>query len=218
MAGVTSEAGAGLSGKLAMLCALAGALWLLATVLIGGAAFPGYDHASQYISELGATGAPHGQTVSWLGFLPVGVFVSAFALFAWRAAPRSAIASLGFIGAFLFAIGYVGAAFFPCDFGCRPDTPSFSQIVHEVLGLAGYLFAPLTLLLLAIAARSWPSAGWLAILGFIAAPAALVGLGGLLDSESPLLGLFQRVLETSVTGWIVACGIYLDLKRKTAAH
>jgi hypothetical protein len=205
------------NGKLAMICALLGAVWLAAMVIIGGAAWEGYDHVSQYISELGAAGAPHGWQVSWLGFLPVGLLITAFAFFAWRAAPRSTLATVGFVGIFLFAIGYTGSAFFPCDFGCRPETPSFSQVMHELIGLVGYLLAPVTILLLALAARTWPRAMWLVVLGFIAAPFALVGLGGLLDPDSPTLGLFQRVLETSVIGWVVACGLYLGAQSKTAA-
>lgn len=206
-----------MNGKLAMITGVLGAAWLVAMVLVGGAAWDGYDHVAQYISELGATGAPHGWQVSWLGFLPIGLLTCAFALFAWMAAPRSVLSTLGFVGVFLFSIGYVGSAFFPCDFGCRPDTRSFSQVMHELVGLAGYLLAPLTLLLLGIAAWKWPGAMWLSILAFIAAAGALVGLGGLVDPNFEQVGLYQRVLEASMLSWIVACALYLGLQRKTAA-
>jgi hypothetical protein len=208
---------AGMNGKLAMITGVLGAAWLVAMVAIGGAAWDGYDHVAQYISELGATGAPHGWQVSWLGFLPIGLLICAFALFAYIAAPRTALSALGFVGVFLFAIGYVGSAFFPCDFGCRPDTPSFSQVMHELVGLAGYLLAPLTLLLLGLAAWGWPGARWLAMLGFVAAAGALVGVGGAMDPESPTVGLYQRVLEASMLIWIVGCGLYLGLQKRTAA-
>jgi hypothetical protein len=198
-----------------MIAGVLGALWVLALTLIGGASFPDYNHGGQFISELGATGAPHGWKVSWFGFLPAGILVCAFSLFAWIAAPRSVPSTLGFVGIFLFAIGYVGAAFFPCDFGCRPQTPSFSQTMHELIGLAGYLLAPVTLLLLALAARSWPNAGWLAVLGFVTAVAALGGLV-MLDPDFALVGAAQRLLEASVLGWIVACAAYLG-QSKTAA-
>lgn len=206
-----------LNGKLAMITGVLGAAWLVAMVLIGGAAWDGYDHVGQYISELGATGAPHGWQVSWLGFLPIGLLICAFAFFAYMAAPRSVLSALGFVGVFLFSIGYVGSAFFPCDFGCRPDTPSFSQVMHELVGLAGYLLAPLTLLLLGLAAWKWQGARWLAILGFIAAAGALVGVGGLMEPESPTVGLYQRVLEASMLSWIVGCGLFLGLQKRTAA-
>lgn len=205
-----------MSGKLAMITGVLGAAWLVAMVLIGGAAWDGYDHVGQYLSELGAAGAPHGRHVSWLGFLPVGLLICAFAFVAYLAAPRSVLSALGFVGVFLFSIGYVGSAFFPCDFGCRPDTPTFSQVMHELVGLPGYLLAPLTLLLLGLAAWKWPSARWLAILGFGAAAGALVGFGGLMDPESPTAGLYQRVLEASMLSWIVGCGLYLGLQKRTA--
>ncbi|ANP47494.1 hypothetical protein ATE48_17050 [Candidatus Viadribacter manganicus] len=209
---------AGMNGKLAMITGLLGAAWLVAMVLIGGASFDGYDHVAQYISELGANGAPYGWHVSWMGFLPIGVLICAFAYFAWRAAPRSVLATLGFVGVFLFSIGYVGSAFFPCDYGCRPDNPSFSQVMHELVGLAGYLLAPLTLIVLGLAAWKWPGAAWLAVVAFIAAVGALVGLGGIMDAASPQVGLYQRALEASVLGWIVSCSLYLGLKNKTAAQ
>jgi hypothetical protein len=202
--------------KLAMITGVLGALWVLVLTLAGGATFEGYDHSSQFISELGASGAPHGWKVSWLGFLPAGLLVCAFALFAWLAAPRSALSTLGFIGVLLFAIGYVGSAFFPCDFGCRPDEPSSSQVMHELIGLAGYLFAPITLLLLGLSARTWPNARWLAILGYIAAIGALAGLVKL-DPAFAHVGLAQRVLETSMLSWVFACALYLGLQSKTAA-
>lgn len=195
-------------GRLAMTCALLGAVWLFAMVVIGGLTFPGYDHVSQYISELGANGAPFGFEVSWYGFLPVGVFVIAFAVFAWLATPRSVLGTLGFAGIVLFAVGYVGAAFFRCDYGCRPEDPSPAQALHLLFGLAGYLFAPLTLLLLALAARQWPNGGGVALAGFIAAPAALIAFVTMAP-DSPLVGVSQRVLEASVMGWIVVCGLYL---------
>ncbi|MBX9747520.1 MAG: hypothetical protein K2X34_11500, partial [Hyphomonadaceae bacterium] len=76
------------------------------------------------------------------------------------------------------------------------------------LGLAGYLFAPLTLLLLALAARGWPNAGGVALAGFVAAPVALVAFLSM-SPDSPFVGVSQRVLEASVMGWIVICGVHL---------
>lgn len=197
-----------MTGKLAMACALLGTVWLVAMVVIGGATYLGYDHVSQYISELGANGAPHGWAVSWLGFLPIGILICGFAVFAWMAAPRSVLSTLGFLGIFLFAIGYAAASYFRCDYGCRPEEPSFSQAMHELFGLAGYLGAPLTLLLLGLAARRWPGGRLVSVLGFVCAPIAFVALGSM-GPDSAFLGLSQRVLEASVLSWVVACGLYL---------
>jgi hypothetical protein len=123
------------------------------------------------------------------------------------------LSTLGFIGIFLFAVGYAAASYFRCDFECRHEDASFSQQMHELFGLAGYLGAPLTLLLLGLAARKWPGAGLVSILGFIGAPVAFVALGSMAP-ESAYLGLSQRVLEASVLSWVVACGFYLGRTQK----
>lgn len=202
--------------KLAMVSALLVAAWHVAMLVIGGATFPGYDHMSQFISEMGATGAPHSFEVSWYGFAPIGILIAAFAIFAWRAAPRSILFTLGLIGIFMYAVGYVGTAVYPCDYGCRPENPTATHQMHLLFGLVSYLFAPVMLLLLGLAVRKWPKAGWLSVVGFIGAIGAFGGLMTF-DPASPFIGLSQRVIEASVIGWIVACGLYLGLQKRTAA-
>jgi hypothetical membrane protein len=95
--------------------------------VLGGANFPNYSHASQLISELGAFDAPNARIINLAGFLPAGLLISAFTFFAWRSLPRSRATTLGMLGLALFAMGYVAAAFFPCEPGCRPAQPSLSQ-------------------------------------------------------------------------------------------
>jgi hypothetical protein len=186
---------------LAFWSAIIGASLLVLMTVAGAAAWPGYSHVSQYISELGATGAPHGRLVSLGGFLPVGVLLTTFAVLAALIPPRGVLKTLGSIGLFLFALGYLGAAVFPCDFGCRPETPSGSQMLHMAFGLAGYILAPLTLAVLAIASRKWPGAKGLFPLGLVCAVVAGIAFFSMAD---PFAGLFQRVLEGSVLLWIVA--------------
>jgi hypothetical protein len=198
-----------------MMSALLAAAWHVAMLVIGGATFPGYDHVGQFISELGATGAPRGFEMSWYGFLPIGVFMIAFAVFTWLAAPRSVLLALGLIGIFLYAVGYLGTAVFPCDYGCRPEQPSFAHQMHLLFGLGSYLFAPLMLALLALAVRKWPNAGWLFVIGIVTAVGALGGLMTF-DESSPYVGLSQRVIEVSVIGWVLACGLYLGLQPRTS--
>jgi hypothetical membrane protein len=198
-------------GKLVLGTALVGASAVLLLTVIGGAAYPGYSHASQFISELGAAGAPHAGLVNLAGFLPAGVLICTFAALAWKALPKSGATTAGLLGIALFGFGYLVAAYFPCDVGCRPGEPSLSQLVHNLLGLAGYLSAPLALALLGWQARSWPGAGVLSVIGFAGAVGAFVGLV-FLSPEFAYVGVAQRVLEASVLVWVVACGIYVNRK------
>jgi hypothetical protein len=115
---------------------------------------------------------------------------------------------IGFIGIFLFAIGYLGATVFHCDYGCRPEEPSFSQIMHNTFGLIGYLFAPLCMALLGLAARKWPDGRLVSIWAFAAAVISLAGLLTI-SPESPYAGLSQRAIEGAVLSWVVVCALYL---------
>ena len=75
-------------------------LWFTATIVIGGLFYPDYNHISQFISELGATGSPYGNYVNYLGFLPTELFILAFVLICSSVIPRT---KANFIG--LFFIG-----------------------------------------------------------------------------------------------------------------
>jgi hypothetical membrane protein len=194
--------------KLVLASAVLGTLAIALLTILGGASFPGYSHASQFISELGATGAPHARLVNLAGFLPAGILICSFAVLAWKALPGSVGATLGLLGIALFGFGYLVAAYFPCDVGCRPSEPSFSQFMHNALGMLGYLTAPLALALLGWQARAWQGGQLLSVLGFACAVAAFAGLA-LLSPEFAYVGVAQRVLEASVLSWTVACGIYL---------
>lgn len=181
---------------------------LLIMTVAGGAAWPGYSHVSQFISELGATGAPHGRLVSLGGFLPVGIFITLFAVLAAFVSPRGGLRFAGFALLVLFALGYVAAAFYPCDFGCRSVTPSASQMLHNLAGLGGYLGAPIGLILLGVSARGWPVGKLLSPLAFICAAVSFVAFVVMLG-EPPIGGLVQRVLEGAVAVWMLACAFTL---------
>ena len=194
--------------KLGLIAGILGVTTVVLLTVIGGANFPNYNHASQFISELGAEGAPNGRAISLAGFLPAGLLLTAFAIFAWRSLPRSALTTFGMAGLVFFALGYLIAAFFPCEGDCRPAEPTLSQAIHNFFGLAGYLFAPLSLFLLGWQARRWPRATHLSVLGFIGGSLALLGLL-FLSPDFRYVGIAQRILEGGVLLWITACGLYL---------
>ncbi|MDQ3205059.1 MAG: DUF998 domain-containing protein [Pseudomonadota bacterium] len=202
--------------RIASASGLAGALWVVGLTVAGGAAFPGYSHASQYISELGARGAPHGDLVTFAGFLPAALLLMTFAVAAAKALPRSAWTVVAMAGVWLYALGYLVAVPFPCDPGCRPLAPSTSQALHNLGGLVGYLSGPIALLIIAVRARRWPGARalrWLALAGGVTALLAMAGM----DPTFAYAGMAQRLIEGSMLTWVVAASLYLrrhpDLRR-----
>lgn len=195
--------------RLASAAGILGAAWIVTATIVGGAMTPAYNHATQFISELGARGAPFANEMSWLGFLPAGVLTSLFALFAAAALPRSAGAWLGFFGLFLFALGYLVAAFYSCEDNCRPASPDFEQTVHTAFGLAGYLGAPAFMVSLGVAARRWPNAAAVSLVAFAAATTSLAALALMLSPDFAYPGAAQRLLEAGVLSWILVCSFYL---------
>ncbi|SEU29505.1 Protein of unknown function [Stigmatella erecta] len=187
---------------------IGGPLAVLLLTVLGGAAFPDYSHLSQFISELGAREAPHGELISYGGFLPAGILICAFSFLAARVLPRSGMTWLGLVGIAWYAVGYVVSAFFRCDPGCRPAEPSFSQQVHNLVGVTGYFTGPVGLIVLGLRARSWSGARHLSALGVGCGGISLVALL-LLSPSFPYVGAAQRVLEACVLLWIVVCAFYL---------
>lgn len=193
------------SASVAFWSAVLCAAWVLVLTVLGGLLTPGYRHASQFISELGASGAPLEGPARFLGFLPAGLLLLTHAVAAHRALPASRGTTAALVGLGVYAAGYVAAAFFPCDPGCRPAQPSPSQAIHNAVGLAGYLAAPWFLFTLARAARRWPGATWQVAWGHGAAAVALLGVVTLAP-ESPWVGVSQRAVEAAVLSWAVVCG------------
>jgi len=124
---------------MAAILALLALIYLFAALQVLGRRKPGYRHIGHSISEIGETGAPDQRFVAYGLFLPIGM---AMGLVAWMVAPASpATAAL----AAAIAIGYLGAAQFPCDPG-SPLAGSFRQAMHNLLGGVQYVGGALALM------------------------------------------------------------------------
>lgn len=187
--------------------ALTAASWLSTVFLLPAWLRPDYSPLAQYISELGATGAPHAGWVNWAGYLPSGVlFAIALASFRRRWRPRG-VQALGLALLFCEPLAWIGSAIFPCDLGC-PGQGSLSQAIHNLLALFTYTGTGLGVLLLACAPglQVWQRLGWLLlVLLWFGLFVAMLVPG--LDS---IRGLLQRLGEAlmygsqAVVGWMLA--------------
>jgi hypothetical protein len=188
---------------------LAAAVWALLVPSIAPCATPSYSHASQFISELGASGAANATLVSLVGFLPIGALVIAFLFLAGGLLPGSRVATTGVACLGLVGVAYLVSAVFPCDPGC-PTTGSLSQSVHNAFGLLEYLGAASGLILLAAALRGEASWQRLSVASAISASLACVGFAGMLiPALEPVRGISQRVAELAIFGWIGFAGVFL---------
>ena len=194
---------AGLS-RIAFATIIAGVGILFAAVVWGGWVYPGYDHARQFISELGATGAVTGPTVSNWGFVPNGVLVAVFCLLAAWILRRNALAVVACLLLALNGAGMAGAGIYPCDFECNRSDPSAAALLHDLTAGLGYLCAVLGVALAVLWARN-SDASWLAPLGGAVLLVIIVGFAAVV-AEVERAGLFQRAMEVALAVFMMALG------------
>ena len=182
---------------------------------LGGLQFAHYSHISQTLSETYAAGTPWGAPLRFLLLSPSAVFFSVFSLLAVRELPGSRLATVGFYGVALFygILVVVSYIFFPCDEGCPVETPhvSLSQWIHNAIALLCYIFLPLSLLTLGVAARTWERAAYVSFGGIIAGLISMTFMIVFLSEALPDFdGIFQRIVEASALSWISLCSLYLN--------
>lgn len=183
-------------------------VWLATTTVLGGYFYPDYSHVSQFISELGATGSPHGPYVNYLGFIPTEIIILAFVYCCFKVMPNSKINVTGLVLITIYALSLGLAALFPCDFQCEADEPTLSHNIHIITSLPGYFCAILAMFVLA--ADSAPltnKSGFKAISMTIGIFAVLALVS--LNPEYSQAGLYQRILESLIYGWLIYFGISL---------
>jgi hypothetical membrane protein len=198
--------------NLAFACAVLSLLILALAAIAGGFAYPGYNHLTQYISELGATGATTGQAVSG-AFMASGVLLAVFWLLCIGLFPKSPLSVIGFGLSALNGLGLMFGGVFPCDFECSLEGASSTAVLHDVLGGIGYLCGVVGLMLVGLAARNWPGGRNLFHLAIVCgAPAA--GAIWLINPAFEFYGAAQRVLEIALAVWTV--GVALAIRRPMA--
>lgn len=170
-----------------------------------GALWADYDPARSFLSELGATGAPHAAVMNVAGFLPVGVLWALAAVLLYMRSPKSALLSAGALLLFGNAVSYVGASVFPCDAGC-PLEGSGAQAMHNLLGVIGYLATPPALFCLGMA--FFKNNRPLAILTFLTAAVCAAGFFVMASPEAaPVRGLAQRSVDFTQFAWMFVAAL-----------
>ncbi|MEQ8364774.1 MAG: DUF998 domain-containing protein [Cyclobacteriaceae bacterium] len=104
-------------------------LFLFSGIFYFGFGKQSYSHIKHTISELGEVGYAKSKLVSLVFFLPLGLVLMALAL------SSSYLVIQGLAGS--LAVGYILAAFFPCDSG-SPFSGTWRQQIHNLGGFVEY--------------------------------------------------------------------------------
>ena len=176
--------------------------------LIGFLSFD-YNSMSNYLSELGAVGAEYSRIINYFGFVPTAFSALIITLLLQSKFSNTRLSRIGIllVGSGVF-IGYFGAFIFPCDYGC-PTEGSFSQNMHNNLGLIYYLIIPVGLFVLGIGLRKEP----MIINSSISFGATFVFLLAffmmLNPSQIDLLGLWQRLADYTVVVFLIFMSLFV---------
>lgn len=185
---------------------IAGPLLISLVATVAASLRPGYSHAGQFISELGATGTPNAALLNYGAFIPGGLLFVAFGIASsalWPPTRRTRIAS-GLI--VLFGAGVAVCGVFACDEGCPQTGGSLANLLHDRIAPLSFLCLIVAIGLLGLHFRQNP--GWRSFargslvtsgLGLI----FLIGLGSSLASRDGT-GVWQRLLVATLFLW---CGV-----------
>jgi hypothetical protein len=131
------------------------ALWFLITVICGGIAYENYNHMSQFIIELGATGTYTGASINYIGFIPTQLIILLFIIICAHKLPRSSLNTVGLLLLCVYTFSLTIAAIFPCDYECRPQTPSTSHMIHIASAIPAYLSGAMAIFILSKGLKKW---------------------------------------------------------------
>jgi hypothetical membrane protein len=179
-------------------------------VAYAGAQRTHYSHRAQYLSELGERGSTTAAVTNYFGIVPTGLLFIVFGLGValHHRAQRLLLAAGSLIA--LHGLCRVLAAVFPCDVGCRPSAPSFSQAVHNFTATTAFV---------SLTAALFTAAAWMvrrrrggAVVALSYALGVIAALSqGLLvmHPEGNNVGAYQRVALGALEAWVVVLAVHL---------
>jgi hypothetical protein len=184
-----------------------GASFFVITTLLAGILFDNYSHTSQLISESYAIDTPYGIYLRLFGFIPSGIFIFLFAMYATKQIATSKQVKLGLM---LFGVFYglatIIVSIFPCDAGCNKELidPSISQFIHNTTGLFTYLIVPVSIILIGVGLKNEKKYIYLSRLSlFFGISAFCLVMIFFSNLSSSHIGLIQRVTEGTILFWMM---------------
>ncbi|MBC7932222.1 MAG: DUF998 domain-containing protein [Rubrivivax sp.] len=190
--------------RLGILCGLFAPLLWASAIILCGSLTPGYSHAAQYVSELGARGSSTELLIRYSGFVPTGLMHMAFAASLYVAFRGNKLASVAAALLALNGLGRVGAGLFPCEPGCSVPRVLLSQKLHSAASGVGFFALIGAAILWGIALRR---GGRLKGLRLYSIASGLLGLVFLLlmswsDELRAATGLYERLSSGVLSTWV----------------
>lgn len=199
-------------------CGVIAPLLRLGLILVLGSLHPGYSQPRDFISELGAQGAPFALAMN-AGISLGGLLVTLFSVALYRACNSSPLALGGAALLALSGLAFIAVGLFPCDPGCSLRAPSPVMRVHLLAGMIAMTTqsaAPLALGLRFVTDSRRRSYALVSLACGIVAAGALLLLFGQ-GSRLSFPGFVQKLVQAATGLWVLVSGAYV-LQRLEAAQ
>ena len=187
------------------LAGVVGPLLFWAAIIVTGLLTPTYSHLTQYVSELGAKGAPFRILMNYLGIIPFGLGIGLFSIYAWRELSTNLFHKAASIILIVTGFLFIVAGFYSCDVGCSFYDLSAEALIHNNSAFTAFILASLAIITFLLGEiKDKSKRDFLGI--SIAMTLGTIGSFYLMGSTgiaSPFRGLFQRLFLASFTIWLI---------------
>jgi hypothetical membrane protein len=185
--------------KLLAICGIIGPIWFHVIVYILGAMYPGYDHVTQFMSELGAVGSPVAGVFNSLGIGAYGLLTIAFSYGLYRGIKGSLFgpALLAISGFSMIMLGI---------YPLGPTTTDMHVKFFYVLAISSSLY------LFAFVRCVWSDDRWRDMWKYLLIIAVLAVIALIIHQSrifAPAVGLTQRIWVAIIGIWYIVMGIRL---------
>jgi len=196
-----------ISRKFLAICGIIAPIIFAIIVIIAGLLRPDYSHLTNFVSELGAVGAPNA-IMQRINFVLVGIPIVAFTFGLHRGIGEGKGSIIGPLLIAIFGLSAVVSGIFSTD----PIQPgSFSDIMHSMSSAIGSIAAILAFFIISERLEQdtlWRRYRYFSIvIAFVAIVVSVVGVGLLGVLGAP--GLAQRLFMAVLFLWIEVMAIRL---------
>ena len=200
-----------MNNKITFFIGILGVSLFVVSSILGGLLIENYNIVSHYISETYAIDTEYGIILRIFGYIPSGILIALFCFLGARYFQPSKLIKIGFYGIGIFyGLGTVIVGLFPCDSGCNKELidPSFSQLIHNFVGLLTYLFVPVFMILIGLGLKRSPNNNPFSLQSIVFGAVSIFLVSILVtNSASEYIGLYQRMVESVFAIWIIFCAM-----------
>ena len=198
--------------KWGILCGILAPISFFTAVLLAASFQDGYNHCSNYMSELGATGLHNAYVMKFGGFFMTSILLILYSVtFPTIVEYKGKAKIVAFFTLLIHAIFLNGAGVFSCDLGCSPENPTSDQNFHDFFGAITIFILPISIMIWGYVFDK-SSEEWTKKIKVFSYICGIIGLLSYLammisDETRTGTGLFQRLSLGSSYFWVLVVSI-----------